>query len=502
MTTLRSLIAAVSFSAFGGLSAAEPATVLLITSSELKPAWEPFSQWKSASGLNTKIITIDEISKNSAKGDIQEKIRLTVREHIDKHGTKFVILGGDSLPGGGGHVPDRDTVHQTMWGKNNDIPTDIYYISPTNWDADGDGIYGEWKDDKAAITYPDGSVGLGRIPMRTKEDVINYTKKVVAYESKYPTKGDFATKLGYLCAVPQAQPKLKTSWEKHMAKTWKGGSSYRFYTNETPWDKDGAGSFALSPTNFTDLVNKGDTGKFHIHGHGLWDCWVFERHQKFTANHVSKLSNKGMYPMITTVSCFTGQYDSPKDPCISESMLRQPGAGAVLIVSPCREGKPHFVNPREGFRKMSQEGLMDGTTRTMTRFWETGLTKNLTAGVSLMNVKAEMVEKAKQSPNLHMCLCELNLLGDPTLSMRAVTPKTPVLTIPKTFPIKGGDLTVDSNSPGANVCIWKDGEVFHTTKLDKNGKAKFKIKPMSIGVLRVTITAPNLNTVSRGMELE
>lgn len=391
--------------------------VLLITSPELAKAWEPFATWKAKHGKPTKVMTTAEIEKAYKGPDIQEKIRLCVRKHIDKHGTRWVILGGDSLPGGKGIVPDRDTVHQNMWGKKSDIPTDIYYISPTNWDADGDGVYGEFEDDREAITYPDGSVGLGRIPVRTAADIKAYTDKVVSYESKYP-KGNFGKDFIYTCEVKGAYAKVRRSWDDHVSKVLEGGKMSRYFSDETPWDKENPGDFDLSPGNWIKMINSKQTGKYHFHGHGLLNCWVLEKHKMFTKEHVAKLTNKDAYPIISTVSCFTGHYDAVKDPCISESMLRVPNAGAIAIVAPCREGKPHFVDPRASFPLMVREGKMDGTTTTMTYFWEMGIGQKLTTGEALMKTKAKLSEKAKKSANFHMCLVELNLLGDPTLAVQ------------------------------------------------------------------------------------
>jgi len=70
-------------------------------------------------------VTTEQIAAEFEGPDIQEKIRLCVRQHIDTHAIQWVILGGDSLPGGRGIVPHRDTVHETMWGFADDIPTDI-----------------------------------------------------------------------------------------------------------------------------------------------------------------------------------------------------------------------------------------------------------------------------------------------------------------------------------------------------------------------------------------
>ena len=136
------------------LTGSSDAPVLLITADEIAKAWLPFAQWKTANGKLTKITTVGQIREKYEADSIQEKIRLCVRDHIDNHKTRWVILGGDSLPGGKGLVPGG---HMTVHPMEPDgIPTDIVYLSPTNWDADNDGVYGEWDEDRDAITYPDG----------------------------------------------------------------------------------------------------------------------------------------------------------------------------------------------------------------------------------------------------------------------------------------------------------------------------------------------------------
>lgn len=396
--------------------------VLLVTSVELEKSWQPFVEWKAKGGKSVKVVSTTTIAKSFKGPDIQEKIRQCVRQHIDTEGTRWVILGGDSQPGGEGVVPDRDTVHENMWGKKTDIPTDIYYLSPTNWDADGDGVYGEFKDDREAITYPEGRVGLGRIPVRSAADVRAYTDKVVSYESNYP-KGDFSNTMVYTCTVPGAYAKVRRSWDDHVSKALPDGKMSRYFAHKTPWDKDRPGDFQLNCENWIEMINVGVVGKFHFHGHGLIEGWALEGHEMFTAQQVSKLKNKDAYPVITTVSCFTGHYDAKKDPCIAESMLRVPDAGAIAIVAPCREGKPHFTDPKRDFPLMTKEGKMDGTTRTMTYFWELGIKGKLTTGEALMKTKANLADKAKASANFHMCLAELNLLGDPTIVVHPVAPQ-------------------------------------------------------------------------------
>ena len=130
------------------------------------------------------------------------------------------------------------------------------------------------------------------------------------------------------------------------------------------------------------------------------------------------LKNKEQPLIITTVSCFTGQFDAEKDPCITEAMLRQPEGGAVVIIAPAREGKPHFHEPKTDFALMTREGKLDGTTELMAGFWTATMGQKKNVGMALAHVKSEQADDAVKSATYHQGICELNLLGDPTLQVR------------------------------------------------------------------------------------
>ena len=478
----------------------ESASVLLITSEELREAWSEFANWKTRLGKKTKVVTVKEISQVIKAKTVQEQIRKFVRAHIEKAGTRWVVLGGDCLPDSKGHVPGG---HRTVHAQEPEgIPTDIVYLSPTDWDADGDGIHGEFKDDREAITYPDGKVGLGRIPVRTKEDVAAFTAKVKGYESKYPTDA-FATNMIYTCTDRPAYAKVRKSWDDHVSTVWKAGKAGRFFSQETPWDEEGEpGSYPLSPDNLVGLINKKSTGKLHIHGHGLLPLWVLEGNKTFRAGHVAKLDHENYYPLITTVSCNTGEYDNAKDPSIVESMLRKPKGGSVAIVAPIRTGKPHFHNPRRDFPLMVRQGKLDGTTMTMTRYWKGGLGENLTTGVSLMQAKSAMAKDAQKTAGYHLCICELNLLGDPTLDMRAQVPKTPKLECPAKVEPGKQTIEVVTDAPGALVCLWKEGEHYSAVEADPDGKTAFQVDLKTAGMLQISVTGSSLNAVSREVPVQ
>lgn len=503
-----------------------PATVLLITSQALAEAWQPFVHWKTRQGKATEILTVERIARQYKGKDIQQKIRAAVQACVAQRGTKWVILGGDSESGPKGVVPHRST-HHAMLGRARtprfpgpgkmgtggpDLPTDLYYVSPPthDWDANDDGTYGHWRIDRKAIAYAHaGGACIGRIPVRSAADVKAYTDKVIGYESRYPVKG-FARRFLYTNTTRGSEPKVRRSWDHYISKAWPEGKVFRFFHTSTPWDKAPKAkkaektSYALNTANWVKRISGKTASKMHMHGHGMPQFWVLEHRSGrslVTGKVVGQLANHDAYLAITTVSCFTGQFDTRGDPCIAETMLRAPGKGAVLIVAPSRPGMPIFHNPRRDFPLMIREGKLDGTTETMARFWVHALTKQadgryLTAGEAFARVKADLAPHAAKTEGYHMIQCELNLLGDPTLDLRAQDPVTPILDVPESL-ATGKQMLNVSTRPGATVCAWKGDEVYAVARADKQGKASLAICPGTAGKLLLTACGPCLNTVCR-----
>jgi len=474
------------------------ATVLLITDESLVASWQAFAEWKTRLGKSCKIISTKEIAQQYKGQDIQQQIKACCLDHIKSHSTRWIVLGGDSQAGGKGLVPDRDTTHNSVL-KYSDIPTDVYYISEKSWDANEDGIYGDWKKDKGSISYTNDKACIGRIPVRTSEDVKAYTDKIIAYESNYSTK-EFAEKMVFTCPARGAFPKIKTS-QNEISQVWKNGQVMQFYNTHSPWDKEMKSRYTLIPDNWVDMINKYKTSKLHMHGHGLLPCWILDNNKKMTAKFVKQLKNKDHYLAITTVSCFTGQFDDEQDPSITESMIRQAQGGAVLIVAPAREGVAVFHNPQVDFKLMMSEGKMDGTTALMTRFWKYALSDNKTAGEAMQAAKADIVSDAEKTSSFHLIQCELNLLGDPTLDLRAKPPVTPELQMPKSIKVGKSRLQITSSCPGSSICVWKGDEVYAVVISDDKGKAEFEISTKTPGQLLVSAYGSCMNAALGEIEI-
>jgi len=275
-----------------------------------------------------------------------------------------------------------------------------------------------------------------------------------------------------------------------------------WFASKTPWDKNEPGDYQLSPVNWVKTINNKTAGKLHMHGHGFLTMWILEKRQKATATHVKKLTNQNAYLTMTTVSCFTGQFDSKSDPCITESILRHPKGGAVLVIAPSREGTPVFHNPRRDFQLMVTQGKMDGTTETMTLFWKYALAGNLSAGKAFSAAKAEIADDAKKTPGYHFVQCELVLLGDPTIDLRAKPPVTPKVNIMKSMPKGRQTVKIETDAPGAVICLWKGDEVYEVTNADKKGAADIEVHCKTGGKLLVTVSGPNWNASLKAIEIE
>ena len=157
----------------------------IITSSQLISAFEPFARWKRAKGYNVGIVDINDILSNvyltggdglSSISDDAGKLRQYLIYSYNEINTKYVLLGGDS------------TIIPIRYAATDNIPSDFYYSElNSNWDANGNGIYGEDRDN---IDYG-AEVYVGRLLCNTINEVENWTQKVLQYEIN-PGDGNYS----------------------------------------------------------------------------------------------------------------------------------------------------------------------------------------------------------------------------------------------------------------------------------------------------------------------
>lgn len=149
---------------------------LIITSEALKNAFEPLREWKETKGIQTQIVTMEEIESLYSGNDTTLKIKKYLYEKYYLGSLRFVMLGGDDtvVPTKGCYVSANGLHYDKM-------PTDLFYAcfgGNLDWDANGNGVAGE-VDDNIDLSQ---SIYVSRVPVRTEADVAAYLGKLLAYE--------------------------------------------------------------------------------------------------------------------------------------------------------------------------------------------------------------------------------------------------------------------------------------------------------------------------------
>ena len=159
---------------------------VIITNEELKNAPEPnfqtLADWKNLRGIATTIVTTEDIYSTYSGTDNQTKIRNFLRDAYLNWSTEYVLLGGDADGADvGGESGDNIVPVRELWSCYEEkIPSDLYYAClDGSYDADGDGIYGEPKDDPDLMA----EVYIGRAPVDSPSELSNFVNKTISYES-------------------------------------------------------------------------------------------------------------------------------------------------------------------------------------------------------------------------------------------------------------------------------------------------------------------------------
>ena len=163
---------------------------VIITSDNLENsiASSTFLSWKESLGFKIKIVKIsDSLIQGQSGDDLPAKIRNFLREYYQIWGINYVLIVGDheTIPMRYCYPdPQNHNFDIHSWSNGGEVPTDYYYADLSlsdaeSWDSDGDGYYGEHKEDQPDFK---AEVYVGRIPTSVSSEVIYTLDKIVAYE--------------------------------------------------------------------------------------------------------------------------------------------------------------------------------------------------------------------------------------------------------------------------------------------------------------------------------
>ncbi|MFP4416552.1 MAG: C25 family cysteine peptidase [Chitinispirillaceae bacterium] len=123
----------------------------------------------------------------------------------------------------------------------------------------------------------------------------------------------------------------------------------KLYLFEYPFD-----DFYEKPEAGRALINEinSGVGMVNYFGHGGRTVWTDEH--IFRNENIANLTNSKRYPIVTSFSCNVGEFDRPREDCLSGALVKAPGGGAIAAVSSARKA---YAQPNENLAQIFYDYL-------------------------------------------------------------------------------------------------------------------------------------------------
>lgn len=270
--------------------------------------------------------------------------------------------------------------------------------------------------------------------------------------------------------------------------------------------------------NITDNINDGRFFVYYIdHGvsmnmHNPWDDpGVFGSYEgwhapRFNCSDVSGLTNGRKLPLVLSISCYTGWFDSETDQaatatgveftndadCLSEILLRHEGGGAVAAIGATRitynQPSDALLN---GTIQAIWPGLLDGTNVPVYEFGRI-------LHYGKMNVLKLFGYNGVYDEATEATFQMFHLFGDPTTPLWTESPSNMIVKYPTRIGTEGTQRFVvevtDEYGFGiddAKVCLQKGNEIFQVKYTNPRGIVEFDITGAHLGQMNITVTKHN-----------
>jgi hypothetical protein len=422
---------------------------LIITHQNYYTQSQQLAEWKQQTGYVTKIINVSEI------GSTYQQIRQFL---INAYSTwtprpSYVVLIGDAE-----YIPTTYV---------NGVPTDLWYAA-----VDGSDY------------YPD--LFIGRIPADSADQAAVMIQKIITYEQNPPTLPSFYNNLVVAAYFQDDDTNgyedrrfVLTSEEIRdylLSQGYNGERIYctdsyvnpthynnGYYANGEPlpsellrpgfaWDGDAA-DISTAINNGIFILNHRD--------HGMESGWG---DPYFTTANFNSFSNGELLPVVFSINCLTGKFDTTE--CFCEEFLRKQDGGAVAAF---------------GATEVSYSGYNDYLCRGFyDAIWpefDTEIGNNISLyhlGEILNYGKAFMADTWGDPWGYEEYEFELfHIFGDPSLDIYTALPQSLQVTCLPSDMIHITVIRNESPVEGAHVCLQQENGYYRAGYTDENGVIEF-----------------------------
>jgi hypothetical protein len=295
-------------------SGANGADYLVVTHADFATAIQPLADYRQSQGLRVTVVDVQDIYDEFNGGLLHPKAIHDFFAHTYHNWTPpapmYVLLVGDG---------SYDFLDHFGYGSVNYVPPYLAMIEPWAWETAADNRY-------AALDGNDllPDVWVGRLPVSTVAEATAVVSKILSYEQT-PLLGDWNAR-HVLVADDEDEygndfaASAEGVYNEFITDPWVGT---RIYLDDL--SEQAARQATLAAWQRGALL-------VSFVGHSSWHQWTGE--SLLHVSDVASLTNDRRWPVLLSMTCFTGLFQHPEYPTLDESLLRLDGGGAIATWSP------------------------------------------------------------------------------------------------------------------------------------------------------------------------
>lgn len=377
--------------------------LLIITTPALAASFQPLKDYHDTTGIMTTIQTTDIIGSTDP-----DDIRDYITNEYTNSGISYVIIGADDDV-----IPAQDLYVKTGegWGHytEENMPGDIFYAClDGTYNYDGDSYYGETTDGEGGGDVDlVAEVYVGRCAAGNATEVDRFVNKTIGYLT---VSGTYLQKvlmvgeyLGFGGPADYAAETLDENIDGSDAHGYTTvGIPSDVFTVDRLYERDWPGN-DWPQSELVTRINDGVHILNHL-GHGSEDYAM----KLYNSDVLSLVDNTDLC-LVYSQTCLAGHFDGFD--CWAEHMNIKIDEGAFAVL----------MNARYGF---GESNSTDGPSQRFNReFWDAVFnTDEGKPEIGRANHDSKEDNLYRISDDcMRWCYYEINLFGDPTVSIRGVT---------------------------------------------------------------------------------
>ncbi|HEX7974718.1 MAG TPA: C25 family cysteine peptidase, partial [Anaerolineales bacterium] len=301
-------------------AAGSGADYVAIGPADLLEPLQPLLDWRSQRGLKTKAIPLEAVYDQFNYGMPEPEAIRTFLKAAAKSwqpAPHYVLLVGDATYDPRGYLSSPDAnrlptfLVSTIFG--GETASDLGYavLEGDAWPAAED------------APVPKPALAVGRMPARDPKQVADVVEKTLAYEKAAvdPVAGQAAWRKRVLAIADGQDPSFRLDAQAFLD-SFQGQYQTDLYSPQ-------AGASDAN-AQIRDRLGRGDLLVAYF-GHGSINMWGKDR--LFSNDDVKLLADSDNLPVIINMTCLVGLFTHPKVDSLAETLLWQPGGGAVAVLA-------------------------------------------------------------------------------------------------------------------------------------------------------------------------